>query len=118
MTKRLFISNLPFTMEEDALESALADVLSAFGKVVSQRLIFEGTTLRPKGLCFVEMAHPEEAQVAISALQGLKVAGYKLRTGEARPHLCRKRPHIRPHSPVTPKKRRPKPEKAELRKLK
>lgn len=118
MTKRLFISNLPFTMEEDALESALADVLSAFGKVVSQRLIFEGTTLRPKGLCFVEMANPDEAQTAISALQGLRVAGYKLRTGEAGPHLCQRKPRIRPHSPVTPKKRRTKPVRASLRKMK
>ena len=102
MTKRLYISNLPFTIEEDALELALADVLSAFGTVVSQKLIFEGTTVRPKGLCFVEMSLPEEAEHAITALHGLKVAGYKLKTGEARPRLCIRKPRIRKHSPITP----------------
>lgn len=106
MTKRLFISNLPYTLEIEALESALADVLSVFGKVVSQRLVFEGTTLRSKGLCFVEMSHPSEAQSAISALQGLRVAGYRLRTGEAKPFLCPTKRRKRVEASVPSKKRR------------
>ena|SRR5580765_2491257 len=86
--KRIYISNLPFSLEIEALEAAVQEVLSAFGQVVSLRFLYEGSELRPKGLCFVEMGTESAAETAIGALNGLRVAGHRLHVGEARPTPC------------------------------
>lgn len=88
MGKRLYIRNLPFSLEEEALESALREVLAEFGDVVNLVLVFEGSTLRPKGLCFAEMGSDEEVHLAVHHLHGLNVAGRTVEVGEARPRLC------------------------------
>ena len=88
MRSGLYISNLPFSLEDEALESALLDVLSAFGTVVSLRLIFEGTTLRPLGLCFAQMATVAQSESAVAALNGMVVAGHIIEVGFAGPHPC------------------------------
>jgi RNA recognition motif-containing protein len=85
MTRRVFVSNLPFTLEIEAVESALRDVFGAYGTVRAYRQVYEGTELRPKGLCFVEMANRSEALAAIEALDGIQVLGHQLKVGEARP---------------------------------
>jgi RNA recognition motif-containing protein len=88
MTRRIYISNLPFSVEEEALESALLELLSTFGQVLQLRLIFEGSTLRPQGLCFAEMGSLQEAQFAIEALRGMIIAGHCLEIGMAIPKIC------------------------------
>ena len=88
MAKRIYIANLPFSADDEALESAVHEVLGAFGTVLTAKLIFEGSRMRPRGLCFAEMSTDDEARTAISALNGLDVAGNALQVGEARPQLC------------------------------
>ena len=86
-TTRLYINKLPFTLEDEALDSAIREVLESFGEVRSVRLVFEGTTLRPKGLCFAEFSSPEEVEAAVLRLNGLKVLGHYLEVRSAIPRL-------------------------------
>ncbi len=86
-TSRLFINALPFSLEEEDLEAAIYDVLSAYGTVKTVRLIFEGGSLRPKGLCFVEMSSSHEVDNVIDALDGLTIAGTCLEVRKAIPSL-------------------------------
>lgn len=86
-SKRLFINALPFFLEDDDLENAIFEVLSSYGTVKSVRLIFEGSSLRPKGLCFAEMSNPGEVDIVIDALDGLYVAGYYLEVRRTIPRL-------------------------------
>ena len=100
MSHRLYIKKIPFTLEHEALESALREVLEAFGAVLSLNLIFEGGTCRPKGLCFVEFATRHESLEALHSLNGLKVLGHRLEVGEAIPRLCPPAPALK--APQTP----------------
>lgn len=86
-TGRIFINALPFSLEDEDLEDAIYNVLSSYGTVKSVRLVFEGTNLRPKGLCFAEMSSPEEAEDVIDAMDGLTVVGYDLEVRHAVPRL-------------------------------
>lgn len=92
MGARIYISNLPFSHEEDALRGAIADVLSAYGKVVALTCVCESSDIRPKGLWFVEMASDEDAARVIANLDGILVGGFRVRVGPARPRL-----HADPH---------------------
>lgn len=87
---RIYIKNLPFCLEPEALESALRDILGSFGDVKQLTFVYEGTALRPKGLCFAEVGKPEQARAIIRELNGISVAGYRLALGFARPVICRR----------------------------
>lgn len=86
-SNRFYINALPFSLEDEDLEDALFEVLSSYGTVKSVRLVFEGGTLRPKGLCFAEMSTPLEVDTVIEALDGLYVAGYFLEVRKTIPRL-------------------------------
>ncbi len=81
MGKRLYVGNLSYQMTD-------ADVRALFephGAVESVHLVTDRDSGRPKGFGFVEMGTDEEAQAAISALNGQKVGGRALTVNEARP---------------------------------
>lgn len=81
MGKRLYVGNLPFSATEDVIQDLFAQV----GAVDSCRLITDRDTGRSKGFGFVEMATDEEAEKAISELNGREVDGRALTVNEARP---------------------------------
>ncbi len=81
MGKKLYVGNLPYsTTEED-----LRDTFSKVGEVASAKLIIDPTNGRSKGFGFVEMASDEDAQKAISTLNGQDFQGRSLNVSEARP---------------------------------
>ena len=80
MSKKIYISNLPFSATEDEIR----DLFSEHGTVESVNLINDRETGRPRGFGFVEM-DDEGAQKAISALDGTDLGGRNLRVNEARP---------------------------------
>ena len=81
MGKKLYVGNLPFS----ATESAVSDLFSQIGGVDSVRLITDRDSGRSKGFGFVEMASDEEAEKAISELNGKEFEGRALTVNEARP---------------------------------
>lgn len=81
MNKKLYISNLAFTMDDGTLEGIFAEV----GSVVSAKVITDFRSGRSKGFGFVEMSSDAEAQDAIKKLNGSEVMGRTISVAEARP---------------------------------
>jgi RNA recognition motif-containing protein len=81
MNNKLFVGNLSF----DTTELGLQDLFAAHGVVEDVNLVTDRVTGRPRGFAFVTMSKPEEAQAAISALNGKNVNGRDITVTEARP---------------------------------
>ncbi len=81
MGKKLYVGNLPYSVRDSDLE----DLFSPHGSVQSAQVIIERDTGRSKGFGFVEMSNDQEAQEAISALNGRDMEGRTLTVNEARP---------------------------------
>ena len=87
MSTKLFVGNLSYDLTENDLQDAFA----AHGTVVEANLMMDRATGRPRGFAFVTMSSPEEAQKAISALNGKELGGRALTVNIARPR--EDRPH-------------------------
>lgn len=85
MGKKLYVGNLPYSIDDAALEQQFA----SFGKVDSARVITDRDTGRSKGFGFVEMASDDEADKAIEQLNGTPMGGRNLTVSEARPQAPR-----------------------------
>jgi RNA recognition motif-containing protein len=81
MGKKLYVGNLPYTIDDSTLESHFSQV----GKVESARVITDRDTGRSKGFGFVEMASDDDASKAIETLNGQNMGGRNLTVSEARP---------------------------------
>src|SRR5262249_40085025 len=68
-----------------ATETQLTTLFGAHGSVESARVIADKFTGQSRGFGFVEMSTPEEAQAAITALNGTQMDGRSLTVNEARP---------------------------------
>ena len=77
----IYAGNLSFDVTEDELRQAF----ESFGQCSSVRVITDRDTGRSKGFGFVEMPDDNEAQAAISALNGTELNGRALKVNEARP---------------------------------
>jgi cold-inducible RNA-binding protein len=78
---KLFVGNLAFTITENELQ----DTFAAHGTVIEANLMMDRATGRPRGFGFVTMATDEEAQAALTALNGKEVGGRPLTVNVARP---------------------------------
>ena len=78
---KLFVGNLSFNTTENDLQDAFA----AHGKVLEAVLVMDRITNRPRGFGFVTMSTPEEAQVALGALNGKDMDGRALTVNVAKP---------------------------------
>ena len=78
---KLFVGNLSFNTTENDLQDAFA----AHGTVLEANMMMDRATGRPRGFGFVTMSTPEEAQAAITALNGSSVDGRALTVNEAKP---------------------------------
>jgi cold-inducible RNA-binding protein len=81
MENKLFVGNLSF----DTTENDLQDAFAAFGTVTETNLMMDRTTNRPRGFGFVTMSSAEEAQNAISGLNGKNLSGRDVTVNVARP---------------------------------
>ncbi|MFA5954023.1 MAG: RNA-binding protein [Patescibacteria group bacterium] len=81
MAKRLFVGGLPYSTTEDELKEAF----SGSGTVVSATIINDRMTGRSKGFGFVEMSNDDEADAAVSAMNGKELGGRTITVNEARP---------------------------------
>jgi cold-inducible RNA-binding protein len=78
---KLYVGNLAYSVDKSSLE----ELFGGFGTVTSAQVIMDRETGRSKGFGFVEMGSDQEAQSAISALNGKNVDGRNLTVNEARP---------------------------------
>ncbi len=78
--KKLYVGNLPFSVNEAELRS----MFEPHGEVSSAQIVMDRETGRPRGFGFVEMATDEEAESAISELNGYEMQGRPLTVNEAR----------------------------------
>ncbi len=81
MGKKLYVGNLPYSVRDGDLEQAFGQ----FGSVTSAKVMMERDTGRSKGFGFVEMGSDEEAQAAISGMNGQPLGGRSVVVNEARP---------------------------------
>jgi RNA recognition motif-containing protein len=87
MGKRLYVGNLSYQVDSSELEQMFA----AHGTVQSAEVVSDRMTGRSKGFGFVEMGTDEEAQKAITALNGQQNNGRALTVNEAKPREDRPR---------------------------
>jgi len=81
MGNRLYVGNLPFSADEQAVR----ELFEQNGRTVAEvRLITDRDTGRPRGFGFVEMGSDEEADGAIRELNGFEMDGRALTVNEAR----------------------------------
>jgi RNA recognition motif-containing protein len=80
MSTNIYVGNLAFTTDSAALRKLFAD----YGEVSSAQVIEDRDTGRSRGFGFVEMASSEDAQKAISEVDGSTVDGRQLKVNIAR----------------------------------
>jgi RNA recognition motif-containing protein len=81
MGRKLYVGNLPYEVGEAELQ----DLFAQSGSVEAVNVMRDQATGRARGFAFVEMSTDEEAQNAITALNGTQVGGRSLTVNEARP---------------------------------
>src|SRR6185295_8408791 len=81
MNNKLFVGNLSFNITENDLQ----DMFAAHGTVLEANLMMDRVSGRPRGFGFVTMSTPDEAQAAISALNGQDKDGRALTVNVAKP---------------------------------
>lgn len=85
MGRKLYVGNLPYSVDQKGLEDAFGE----FGSVDSAKLIIDRDTGQSKGFGFVEMSTDDEAQDAIQALNGTNMGGRDIKVNEAKPQQPR-----------------------------
>jgi cold-inducible RNA-binding protein len=81
VAKKLYVGNLTY----ETTDGDLQNMFTPHGAVQSAQVIMDRDTGRSKGFGFVEMDKGDEADAAISALNGHEVNGRALTVNEARP---------------------------------
>jgi RNA recognition motif-containing protein len=81
MGSKLYVGGLPYA----ATEAEVTTLFAAHGTVESARVIADKFTGQSRGFGFVEMSTPQEAQAAITALNGTQMDGRALTVNEAKP---------------------------------
>lgn len=81
MGKKLYVGNLPFSIEDESLK----ELFAAHGTVETAQMIKDKFTGRSKGFGFVEMSSDEEAKTAIEQMSEKEIEGRKIVVNEARP---------------------------------
>ena len=82
MAQRLFVGNLPHSIDDSALGEF---VTSAGFQVATAVVIRDRATGQSRGFGFVELAEGEDFQRAVEGLNGQTLEGRRLTVNEARP---------------------------------
>ena len=80
MGKKLYVGNLPYDADEDAIRAAFSE---HGGTVERVHIPLDRDTQRPRGFAFVEMSTDEEARQAIAAMDGASFGSRAMRVSEA-----------------------------------
>lgn len=85
---KIFVGNLSRRVTQEALQQ----LFETFGQVDSVEIIKDKFSGEAKGFGFVEMSSKDEAQAAMSGLNGRDLDGKALTVNEARPRNNDRRP--------------------------
>ena len=85
MNLKLYVGNLPFGASEEDLRKLFAEA----GAVQSIKIVTDSYSGRSRGFGFVEMTSQEEAQKAISLVNGKTIMDRTLVVSEAKPQKKR-----------------------------
>ncbi len=89
--KKLFVGNLPWSVNNDSLR----DLFSQVGEVVEAMVITDRMSGRSKGFGFVTFATEDAAQAAIQQMNEKEIEGRKIIVNVARPKEDRPRNNYR-----------------------
>ncbi len=81
MENKLYVGNLAYSVDDQTLQQQFSE----FGTVNSAKVMMDRDSGRSKGFGFVEMSSAQEAQAAISGLNGQSLGGRALTVNVARP---------------------------------
>ena len=81
MGNKLYVGNLAYSVRDESLQQAFGQ----FGTVTSAKVMMDRDTGRSKGFAFVEMSSAEEAQAAITGLNGMSVSGRSIVVNISKP---------------------------------
>jgi RNA recognition motif-containing protein len=87
MVKKLYVGNLIPKVTEDEVRN----LFEQYGEVHSVKLIMDWETGNCRGFGFIEMGH-DEAQNAMTALNGKEFMGLDLKVDEARDRRSKRKP--------------------------
>ena len=79
--KTIFVGNLDF----GATEQSIRDLFEPYGAVERVNIVTDRDTGQQRGFAFVEMTNANDADRAISALNGYSLGGRSLNVNGARP---------------------------------
>ena len=82
---KLYVGNLPYTMNDESLGQLFAE----FGEVVEAKVIADKFSGRSKGFGFVTMSDEDSAKKAIDAMNGKEVEGRGIVVNVSRPKETR-----------------------------
>lgn len=77
----IYVGNLSWTLKDQDLEKLFAE----HGEVSSAKIVLDKFNNRSKGFGFVEMPNDDEANAAITALNGLEIGGRNIVVNESKP---------------------------------
>jgi RNA recognition motif-containing protein len=80
MENRLFIGNLPWSIDD----AGLRDLFASYGDVKDAHVAVDKFTKRSRGFGFVEFGTADEANAAIDAMNGKEVDGRPITVNIAR----------------------------------
>ena len=78
---KVYVGNLPFSIDQDGLKGLFAD----FGEMEEVVIISDRFSGRSKGFGFITFKDEESAKKAISEMNDKEVEGRKLKVNEAKP---------------------------------
>ena len=81
MGRKVYVGNMSYETSQADLEQMFGE----HGTVESAQIIMDRDTGRSKGFGFIEMSSDDEAQAAITALDGKDSGGRALKVNEAKP---------------------------------
>ena len=81
MSTKLFVGSLPWSANDEDLQTAFAP----HGNVISAKVVTDKETRRSRGFGFVEFENETEATAAIQALNGSELKGRNIIVSEAKP---------------------------------
>ncbi len=85
MAVRLYVGNLPYSINKSKLE----EMFSQFGQINDATVVTDKFSGRSKGFGFVEFESADAAKQAIEKLNGTDMEGRNLVVNEARPREAR-----------------------------
>lgn len=81
MNNKLFVGNLPYSVTAEHL----TELFSQYGQVLSCKIATDRETGRPRGFGFVDMQSQQEAQDAITGLNGRELNGRQISVSISQP---------------------------------